>query len=63
MEKIQCLNCKQMIELKEIVAGCQATCECGCIQKCLDKDKYISRWRVMNPFDFKDKRANKNIIL
>lgn len=56
MTKIQCLKCKQMIELKEITKGCQVTCKCGCIQKCLDKDKYISRWKVINSSDFKDEK-------
>lgn len=54
MEKIQCLKCKQIIKLKEIKKGTHAICECGCIQICLDKDEYISRWRVVNPFDFKE---------
>lgn len=55
MKKIQCLNCKQIIELKEITIGCKVNCECGCIQRCLDKDEYISRWIIINPFLLNDK--------
>ena len=32
-------------------------CECGCQQRCLDTDEHISRWRVINPFSFEDKRS------
>ena len=48
MEKVQCLNCNKLITVKEIKKGIDAICECGCIQKCLDKNEYISRWRVIN---------------
>lgn len=58
MEKVQCVNCSQLIIVKEIKKGITATCECGCIHKCLDKNEHISRWRVINPFDFEDKRKN-----
>ena len=57
MEKIQCLNCNKLITVKEIKKGIDAICECGCIQKCLDANEHISRWRVMNPFSFEDKRT------
>lgn len=59
MKQIQCLNCKAMIQIDKvdkIVRGTKANCECGCIQMCLDKNEHISRWRVINPFDFEDKR-------
>lgn len=57
MEKIQCLNCKKIIAIKELKKGLDVNCECGCQQRCLDTDEYISRWRVMNPFSFEDKRS------
>ena len=56
MEKIQCLNCKKTIVIKELKKGLDVNCECGCQQRCLDTNEYISRWRVMNPFNFEDKR-------
>lgn len=59
MEKIQCLNCSGFISVEEIKAGTNALCNCGCLQRCLYKDDEISKWRVMNPFSFEDKRTNK----
>ncbi len=56
MEQVQCLNCKTMIQVKEIKKGIDVICRCGCQQRCLDKNEYISRWRVVNPFSFEDKR-------
>ena len=53
MEKIQCLNCKKIIAIKELKKGLDVNCECGCQQRCL----HISRWRVINPFSFEDKRS------
>lgn len=59
MKEIQCINCKDMIPTYEqITKGIQATCDkCGCIMKCLDKNDFISRWRVINPMDIEDKRG------
>ena len=56
MEYIECLNCRAMLKIKEIKKGTDVVCKCGCQQRCLDKDKHISRWRVINPFSFEDKR-------
>lgn len=57
MRNVQCANCKKIINLKEdIKVGTIAECGCGCIQGCLDIDPYISRWRVINPNSFEDKR-------
>lgn len=54
MENVQCLNCKKTINIKELKQGLDVNCECGCQQRCLDTDEYISRWRVINPFSFAD---------
>lgn len=56
MEFIKCVNCKEGIMVKEIKKNMIITCECGCQMKCLDKNDYISNWRVINPFSFKDLR-------
>ncbi|MGL5717115.1 MAG: hypothetical protein ACRCX2_29125 [Paraclostridium sp.] len=40
MEQTQCLNCKKMIQVEKIEKGTEVLCECGCKQKCLDKDGY-----------------------
>jgi hypothetical protein len=54
---VECLNCKKDAPIKEIKKHMTFTCSsCGCIMKCLDSNDYISRWRVMNPFDIEDKR-------
>ena len=64
MEKVQCLNCNKLIIVEELKKGLDVVCKCGCIQRCLDNNEYISRWRVINPFSFEDKRINqKNIDL
>lgn len=42
--------------VKEIKKNMIITCKCGCQMKCLDKNDYISNWRVINPFSFKDLR-------
>lgn len=57
MKKIKSLNCKKINNYKRIQKGLDVNCECGCQQRCLDTDEYISRWRVMNPFSFEDKRS------
>lgn len=44
--KVQCATCKEMIALKDIKIGTVAKCSCGAEQICIDKDKYISRWKV-----------------
>lgn len=59
MKQAQCLNCKTMIQVKEIKKGIDVICRCGCQQKCLDKSEYISRWRVVNPLNFEDKRTKQ----
>ena len=57
---MECLNCKKDIPIKEIEKYMTLTCSsCGCIMKCLDINDYISRWRVMNPFDIEDRRNSK----
>lgn len=56
MEKVQCVNCKEYVYLKKIEKGAVANCDCGCIQKCIDYNEHISRWRVLNPFSFEDRR-------
>ena len=56
MENVQCLNCKKTTIIKELKKGLDVNCECGCQQRCLDADEYISRWWVMNPFSFEDNR-------
>ena len=57
---MECLNCKKDIPIKEIEKYMTLTCSsCGCIMKCLDINDYISRWRVMNPFDIEDRRKSK----
>ena len=54
---VECLNCKKDISVEEIEKYTTLTCNsCGCIMKCLDINDYISRWRVMNPFDIEDRR-------
>lgn len=52
MKKIQCLKCNKIINVKEIKKGTNIECECGCVQKCLDSDEFISRWRVVNCTNF-----------
>lgn len=59
MEKVTCLNCKKEIKVNEIKKGINVLCECGCQMKCLDVNDFISRWRVVNPFNFKDLRKKK----
>ena len=44
MENVQCLNCKKTTIIKELKKGLDVNCECGCQQRCLDADEYISRW-------------------
>lgn len=56
MEKIRCINCNALISLKEIKKGTHTFCECGCIQVCLEYNELISKWRVVNSFNFEDKR-------
>ena len=46
--------------VRRIEKGTTLSCDCGCVQKCLGVDEDVSRWRVMNPFDFEDKRPNRN---
>ena len=54
---MECINCRKDIQVKEIKKHMKIVCcECNCIMQCLDVDEYISRWRVMNPFDIEDKR-------
>lgn len=60
MEQIKCLNCKELITVDKIQAGLNATCDCGCMQRCLYAGETSSNWRVMNPFDFEDKRDLNN---
>lgn len=47
MQQIQCFECKKMIKTKKIVKGTKVHCECGCTLVCLDKDEYMSRWKVI----------------
>ena len=54
---ICCPNCSKELSVKEVKKGATVLCDCGCLQKCLDANEHLSRWRVMNPFDFEDKRA------
>ena len=56
MEKVQYLNCNKLMIVDEIKKGTDVVCECGCHQRCLDTNDHISRWRVLNPFSFEDKR-------
>ena len=57
---MECVNCKKDAPIKEIKKHMTFTCSsCGCILKCLDSNDYISRWRVMNPFDIEDRRKSK----
>ena len=54
---MECLNCKKDIQVEEIKKHMTVICdECNCIIRCLDVNDYISRWRVMNPFDIEDRR-------
>lgn len=49
---IKCIKCGKSIPTKKkIKKGTTLTCKCGCIQMCLNKDEYISRWRIINPND------------
>lgn len=55
---MNCINCGEHIQVKTVVRNMTLTCSsCGCIMKCLDSNGYISRLRVMNPFDIEDKRS------
>ena len=57
---MECSNCRNDIPIKEVKKHMTINCnECNCIMKCLDVDDYISRWRVMNPFDIEDRRNSK----
>lgn len=58
MEIIKCLNCGKHTEFKKIEVNSSLKCECGCFQICLGVESDTSRWRVMNPFSFEDKRNN-----
>ena len=57
---MKCSNCRNDIPVKEVKKHMTINCnECNCIMKCLDVNEYISRWRVMNPFNIEDRRKSK----
>lgn len=56
MKQIQCPKCKTIVQVEKIEKDTKVDCNCGCVQVCLDKNEYISRWRVVNPFEFKIKK-------
>lgn len=60
-EYMECLNCKNIIETGEIKKGSVVVCDdCGAIMKCTDYNVEfeLSWWRIMNPFNIKDRRGN-----
>ena len=48
MEKIQWFNCGIILEVEEIKKGVVVTCECVCKQRCIKRNEYISKWRIIN---------------
>lgn len=56
---MECINCKNIIEIREIKKGSVVVCDdCGAIMKCTDYNEEfeLSWWRVINPFNIKDRR-------
>ena len=59
VEEIRCLNCGKVKSVTKIIKGMSVACDCGCLQLCLGVSEDVSRWRVMNPFNFEDKRRSQ----
>lgn len=58
-EYMECINCKNIIETGETKKGSVVVCDdCGSIMKCTDYNEEfkLSWWRVMNPFNIKDRK-------
>lgn len=47
----QCPKCRKFvnfyIEERKSFKGLVVKCECGTAQKCIDSNKFISRWRIV----------------
>ena len=48
-KSVQCGKCKRFVDFyideRETIKGVTVTCKCGSKQKCIDYNKYISRWK------------------